>query len=81
MPNISAMVLEGQDPETRINDVISSRPDITGHDLDLVNQGKAELLTKIDNENWEAPYVWNITWMYAPPQEAQETVYVDIIDA
>lgn len=78
MPEISGMVLVGQNPQSRINDVINSATWITPQDKGLVNQGRGELLSRITSENWEPPFVWNIRWINIPPQEAQQSVETDI---
>lgn len=75
------MVLVGQNPQSRINDVINSAKWISPQDAGLVNQGRGELLSKINSENWEPPFVWYIRWINIPPQEAQQSVETSIEDA
>lgn len=81
MPAVSGMVFEGQDPETRINNVITSASWIPPDDMSLVNQGKQQVLDRITNESWVAPYVWRIRWINIPPQEAQQSVATEIEQA
>lgn len=78
MPEISGMVLEGQDPETRIDQVIASASWILPADMSLVEQGKAEVLDRIAEESWVLPLVWRIGWVNIPAQEAQQSVETGI---
>lgn len=78
MPAISGMVLVGQNPQSRINDVINGATWITPQDASLVNQGRGELFSMIGSENWEPPFVWNIRWTNIPAQEAQQSFETDI---
>lgn len=79
MPAISGMVMNGQDPATRIQNVIDSATWIPSGDMFLVEQGKQEVLDTISNESRVAPYEWRIQWANTPPQEAEQWVETTII--
>lgn len=81
MPQISGMVMEGQDPETRIDQVITSASWIPQDDMFLVQQGKDEILTNIVNQEWAPPFEWSIVWVNIPAQEAQQSVTTGIISS
>jgi len=81
MPQLSGMVLEGQDPETRIQNVIDGASWIVEADQSLVDQGKQEILNKISNDSWVPPFTWSMTWINIPPQEAQQELRTEILSA
>ena len=78
MPQISGMVFEGQNPETRVQDVITSASWITESDMPLVLQGKQAVFDEIENSNWEAPFMWTIQWINIPAQQAQQQVNINV---
>lgn len=80
MPQIMGRVGEGQDPEARIQNVIDACSWILPDDMPLVLDGKAQIIDRIDNENWEPPYIWNIKWVNIPPSDGEQSLDVGIIE-